>query len=77
MPCISQNGTTAVSRVPYASGLLALAPTTVFQLPGRKRESFSRLAEAVRQVPCYRLDLGADRSRIPGVITELLNGQEA
>jgi hypothetical protein len=56
------------------TGLRALAPSTVFQSAGAGNAAFRTMAEIVKQVPCYHLELGTDLSRIPGVIVDLLAG---
>jgi hypothetical protein len=55
----------------------ALAPTTLFQLPGADRKAFDKLASLVREVPTYRLDLGTDLPGIPRAILNLLRPGEA
>jgi hypothetical protein len=55
-----------------AAGLAALAPSTIFQLPGAGKEAFQAMGQLVRQVPCYQLNLGTDIGEIPEVILELL-----
>lgn len=44
--------------------LTALAPTTLFQLPGAGREALDRLARLVRSVPAFTLHLGRDTNGI-------------
>jgi hypothetical protein len=52
--------------------LKALAPSTVFQLPDGRSEDFQAMAELVRQVPCYQLELGTELERIPELIMKEL-----
>jgi len=66
-------GTTLKKASPAAS-LTALAPSTIFQLPGAGQEAFQSLASFVRQVPSYVLELGTDLTMIPEVVLSLLSG---
>lgn len=52
--------------------LTALAPSTIFQLPGAGQEALRMMRNTVRQVRCYYLNLGTDMAQIPGVIFKLL-----
>ena len=51
-----------------AEALRAVAPTTLFQMPGDRRESLSRLTTLIRELPCWRLSVGRD----PGAAQSLL-----
>lgn len=73
LPTIGAGQTTRLLPVSPASGLLAMAPSTVFQLVGEKAQTIQHLSRLVRQVPCYQLVLGADTIAIPEVISELLD----
>lgn len=68
--------TTAVPISPIEA-LKALAPSTLFQLIGAGQKDFRAMAELVRTVPCYRLELGTDLAAIPRAIEELLLRQFA
>ncbi len=52
--------------------LKALAPSTVFQLPDGRAEDFQAMAELVRHLPCYQLELGTELGAIPAIIQEVL-----
>jgi hypothetical protein len=69
--------TGGVSRLRRASGaeaLRALAPTTVFQLPGNDGATFAWMASFARAVPAYALDLGDDRAAIPALVARAIEG---
>jgi hypothetical protein len=63
--------TTAVAISPVEA-LKALAPSTLFQLIGASQKDFHAMAELVKNVPCYRLELGTDLRAIAGAIERLL-----
>jgi hypothetical protein len=54
------------------AALIAIAGTTLFHLPGARREGFQKIAELVNQLPSYSLELGTDLAQIPEVIFNLL-----
>jgi hypothetical protein len=65
---------TRVRPASAAASLAALAPTTVFQLPGDGAEAFARLGALVRNIPSHRLELGTDLAAIPDAIAGVLAG---
>ncbi len=60
-----------------AEAMEALAPWTLSQLPASGAEDLRFLGELVRRIPCYRLQLGSDLARIPGVIAGVLDAKLA
>ncbi len=63
------------SRLQELSGsaaLLALAPTTLFQLAGTGQASLARMATILRQAPAYVLELGSDVEAVPRLLETLL-----
>jgi hypothetical protein len=56
-------------------GLSALAPTTVFQLPGDSTRIFSKIASLVHKVPTLILEAGTDLGQIPAVVGRFLREQ--
>ena len=67
-------GQTETRLIPTASiqALKALAPSSLFQVPGAGHEKFQMLAKLVKQVPCFSLEIGSDIAAIPPVIARLL-----
>jgi hypothetical protein len=63
--------TRAVRASPGAA-LTALAPSTIFQLHPPLPNALAEMAELVRRVPCYSLELGTELERIPAAIVDLL-----
>lgn len=61
-------GKSQLRRASGADALRALAPTTVFQLPGNDATTVAWMARLVREVPAYALDLGDDRDAIPALV---------
>ena len=71
VPQVVGSGPTRLVPTSPVAGLLALAPTTVYQLP-RNGAVLSPLADFARRVPSYRLELGGDVEAGPRVIAEFL-----
>jgi hypothetical protein len=75
-PTVMDRETTTLRKIPASSSLLALAPSTIFQLPGSGQNNFSFISEIVRRVPGYALELGRDYDNIPRVIADFLETME-
>ncbi len=73
LPRIGNRAESKIERVSAAAGLSALAPSTLFGLPGTGPEAFETMARLVARVPCYAIIVGQDISAIPTVITRLLS----
>jgi hypothetical protein len=61
-------GTSRLQRISGGAALRALAPTTLLQLPGSGAEAFAALADLVRRLPAWSLELGDDRAEIPRLV---------
>lgn len=72
LPRVTGAPRTAITRVSGAQGLLALAPSTLFQLPGARQERLSHLARVLKRVPTYTLELGTNLDTIAPAILGLL-----
>jgi hypothetical protein len=74
LPHVTGEKRTLVKEVSPARGLLAIAPSSVFQLKEEeKKEANLVLGSFVRQVPNYLLELGTELSEIPEVVARLCN----
>jgi hypothetical protein len=72
LPEITNNRATDFEPCSNALAMMALAPTTLFQLPGLREHAFEKMSKFVRQIPAYHLRLGQDIDTIPDVIDELI-----
>ncbi len=59
-------------RIPASKALLALAPSSLFQLPYSSPKKFKILSQIINKIPCYQINLGTDISKIPNTILEIL-----
>lgn len=55
-----------------AEALLAIGPSSLLQIHGRRRDSLDRLARLVSLVPCFHLDLGCDLASVPSGVEAVL-----
>lgn len=55
-----------------AQALLALAPSTLIQLPGSRPADHRALADVARAVPVFTLDLGPDPDAVAAAVSSLL-----
>ncbi|HEV7146104.1 MAG TPA: hypothetical protein VGN48_03805 [Pedococcus sp.] len=72
VPRISGLPDTRVAPGSAMVALAALAPSTIFQLPGEPGAELSAMAELVRSVPVFVLELGTDFAQIPERIDGLV-----
>lgn len=72
VPRIVDAEDTVVVPAPAMLAFKALAPSTLFQLPGNAHATFRALAELVRNIPSHEILLGQDITAIPGVIARFL-----
>jgi hypothetical protein len=72
IPRITGRPETVAVPVSPAAALQALAPSSLFQLPGTGRAEFHALAEFVKKVPCYQLELGTILDQIPQTMLAVL-----
>lgn len=71
------DGGCACHSIPSAEALLALAPSSMLQLPVSGKLLFDRMAELVAVTPCYRLNVGPDPSALPGLIHATLEQEDS
>jgi hypothetical protein len=71
VPYVTGERDTRVVPASPVDALVALAPTTIAQLPGNGRV-LAQMAELTRALPSYRLELGADPADGPAAIRDLL-----
>jgi hypothetical protein len=58
--------------VSSATGLLALAPSTLFQQPGARQDRLHHMADVLRRVPAHVLELGSDLATVAPAIRAVL-----
>jgi hypothetical protein len=73
LPRVTTSERSSTRRVSPGSALLALAPSTLFQLPGARQQRLQHMAETLRRVPAHVLDLGRDLSTVAPAIRAALD----
>ena len=63
-----------IATMSRAEALLALAPSSLLQIPNRQLgvAGFARLAQLVERLPCFRMTTGSDLASIPRCLDALL-----
>ena len=75
VPRIAPAGKTSLRRASGIEVLTALAPTSIFQLPGAGPDALRTLGNIARRVPGYALDVGADLDENVAVIRQLTESE--
>ncbi|MBN9420403.1 hypothetical protein ABS71_11275 [bacterium SCN 62-11] len=73
IPRVHGPGPSRLRQVRGAEALLALAPTTLFQLAGSQQLGMSRMKQLLGNHPCYVLELGPEIRAVPALLQELLD----
>jgi hypothetical protein len=73
IPAIVDRRTPAIVPASRAEGVRAIAPSTLFQLPGAGDHDLRQLARLAGHLPTYRLELGRDLDRAAAVIASFLS----
>jgi hypothetical protein len=73
IPRISDRHDTFLESASAISTLSALAPSTIFQLPGATNADLKSISKIVKQVDCYYLNLGTNIDGASETIADLLN----
>ena len=72
VPRVSGERATRIRPISGARALLALAPSTIFQLPGAENQKFARLSQLTKTLPAYAMDSGTDWRDIPRALHDLV-----
>lgn len=72
VPVVKGPGATTVSPISRGEAMRALAPSTVYQLPGSSGDALARMSLLVRTVPAFRLEMGGSIEDLPRAVSELL-----
>lgn len=75
LPRIAGLPHTRIERASAREAMMALAPSSLYQLLGGWHEGFAVMARIVRQLPVYRVALGTEPVEIAESIANLLQGQ--
>ncbi len=73
LPTVTDREVPVFERISGGAALRALAPTSLFQLPGTGGDAMAKMARLVRTVPCYRMESGRRLETIAPSIRALLD----
>lgn len=71
IPCVVDARESKISPASKGQALLALGPSSLFQIPSRRMRGFEKLAQLIERLPCYWLEAGCDLDSIPRCVEEL------
>ncbi len=72
VPVITHETETRMVPCSPREAMMAIAPSTLSQLPASGKRDLEFLGHLARRVPCYRMEAGTALRRIPEKISELL-----
>jgi hypothetical protein len=76
VPRITKSEKTCLVAASPRNVLMALAPSTMFQLRGARQEDLTYMANLTRIIPGFFLNLGKDVENVPHLILDLLSKNE-
>lgn len=74
VPKIAPGSVSRLEPLGRAETLRALAPSTLFQVPGDQAASFARMSALIRDLSCWRLFVGGSPESAQPLIADLLAG---
>lgn len=72
VPRVTGGNTHSVERISKSEAFRAMAPSTLFQMPGDQPKSLARMASMTRQLPSWSLSIGEDPGQIPSLLDKLM-----
>jgi hypothetical protein len=73
LPHVTGTAKTRLRETTTAASLVALAPSTIFQMPNPGPVALRQIARFVEQVPSYVVELGQDVADVPRLVAGLLS----
>ncbi len=73
LPCISNRKIPLMKPMSSATALLALAPSSIYQVPLAAKLELIHFSKLVGSLPCYTIELGVDVKTNVSLIKNLLN----
>jgi hypothetical protein len=68
VPHVSDASRTRISTMQRAEAMIALAASSIYQMPGERESGFRFFGAIARRLPCFRLDLGRDPAEIAAAV---------
>jgi hypothetical protein len=64
LPVIAGKDKTDFCRIPQSRGLMGLAASSIFQMPGSGKQTLKNLASILKDIPVFEMSLGTDNADI-------------
>lgn len=77
LPRIGGSGRTEIAPVGRAEAMIALAASSIYQMPGERESGFRFFGEITRRLPCFRLTLGPDPAEVADRLGAFIAGRAA
>lgn len=77
LPRIGGGARTEIAPVGRAEAMIALAASSIYQMPGERESGFRFFGEITRRLPCFRLTLGPDPTEVSDRIGTFIEGRMA
>ncbi|MGB5218250.1 MAG: hypothetical protein WBN66_08115 [Smithella sp.] len=72
LPAIEASQKTSFDRVAQSKGLMGLAASSIFQMPGSGRQTLKTLVSILKDIPVYQMSLGKDNSEIMNALKRFM-----
>jgi hypothetical protein len=77
LPVIEGGQKTSFERVAQSRGLMGLAASSIFQMPGSGKQTLKTLARILKDLPVYQMSLGKDNAEIMDALKRFLATSES
>jgi hypothetical protein len=77
MPHVSRAPSSSFRQASAREAMLAMAPSSLYQLYGSLREDFGLIASIARAVPAFRLELGEDPAEVAASVRAFIERRAA
>jgi hypothetical protein len=74
VPRIGGSGRSRILPISRREAMLALAPSSINQMPGERGTGFAFFGRLVNQLPCHAIDLGPSPTEIADTIARFIEG---
>lgn len=72
VPAVGKASRTTIAPVPRAEAMMALAASSIHQMPGERESGFRFFSMIAQRLPCFRLDLGREPAEIADAIGDFI-----
>lgn len=72
LPCVTGAARTTLQPVGRSEAMIALAASSIYQMPGERESGFRFFGRVTRTLPCYRLNLGCNAVEVADVIRDFI-----